>query len=112
MWIHKGNVQRLAINNNCVFKESLEMVISIEHNVAYVELWTKEHQSDIRQRPVADIFATIYFWKSGQNGLEKKVLQLENINGCVSIYGIHNQKHLNFLYFYSVGSQMMYNTRY
>ncbi|KAF7266599.1 hypothetical protein GWI33_020102 [Rhynchophorus ferrugineus] len=81
MWIHKGNVQRLAINNNCVFKESLEMVISIEHNVAYVELWTKEHQSDIREGPVADIFATIYFWKSGQNGLEKKVLQLENING-------------------------------
>lgn len=81
MWIHKGNVQRLAMNNNCIFKESLEMVVSTETNIAYIELWIKEHQSDIREGPVADVFATVYFWKKGQNSLDKKVLQLENING-------------------------------
>lgn len=81
MWIHKGTIQRMAMNNKCIFKESLEMVVSSESNVAYIELWTKEHQSDKREGPVADVFATVYFWKKGQNGLDKKVLQLENING-------------------------------
>ncbi|XP_066247006.1 uncharacterized protein [Euwallacea similis] len=81
MWINKGSIPRLSMTNNCVFKESLEMVVSTEAIVAYIELWTKEHQSDIREGPVADIFAIVYYWKKGHNGLDKKVLQLENING-------------------------------
>ncbi|XP_060522562.1 uncharacterized protein LOC132699717 [Cylas formicarius] len=81
MWIPKGTVPRLLMGNKCTFKESMEMVISTETNVAYLELWMKEHASDVRQRPVADVFAIVYFWKNRQNGLEKKALQLENING-------------------------------
>lgn len=60
------------------------MVISTETNFAYLELWTKEHQSEIREGPVADIFAVVYFWTKGRNCLDKKVLQLENIKGLVS----------------------------
>lgn len=82
MFISKGSVQRLSMNNNCVFKEALEMVVSTDTNIAYIELWTKEHQSDIREGPVADIFAIVYFWRKGFNG-DKKVLQLENIKGYV-----------------------------
>ncbi|KAJ8923359.1 hypothetical protein NQ315_001917 [Exocentrus adspersus] len=81
MWIPRGQTQRLVLNGKCVQKESMEMVISMETQVAYVELWTKEHKSDIREGPVADVFATVYFWKQRQNGLDKKVLQLENIKG-------------------------------
>ncbi|XP_066140354.1 uncharacterized protein [Euwallacea fornicatus] len=81
MWINKGSIPRLSMTTNCVFKESLEMVVSTEAIVAYIELWTKEHQSDIREGPVADIFAIVYYWKKGHNGLDKKVLQLANING-------------------------------
>ncbi|KAJ8963881.1 hypothetical protein NQ314_005317 [Rhamnusium bicolor] len=81
MWIPRGQTQRLVLNSKCIQKESMEMVIAMETHVAYIELWTKEHKSDIREGPVADVFATVYFWKQRQNGLEKKVLQLENING-------------------------------
>nr|CAI5868459.1 unnamed protein product [Callosobruchus analis] len=82
MWIPRGRSQRITLNQHkCIQKESMEMVVSTETTVAYVELWTKEHQSEIRQGPVADVFATVYFWKQRQKGVEKKVLQLENING-------------------------------
>ncbi|KAJ8951585.1 hypothetical protein NQ318_020462 [Aromia moschata] len=81
MWIPRGETQRLVLNSKCVQKESMEMVIAMDTHVAYIELWTKEHKSDIREGPVADVFATVYFWKQRQNGLERKVLQLENING-------------------------------
>lgn len=81
MWIPRGHTQRLVLNNKCIQKDSKEMVFCSEANVAYMELWTKEHKSDIREGPVADIFITIYFWRQRQNGIEKKVLQLENING-------------------------------
>nr|CAH7752693.1 unnamed protein product [Callosobruchus chinensis] len=87
MWIPRGRAQRITLNQHmCIQKESMEMVVSTETTVAYVELWTKEHQSEIRQGPVADVFATVYFWKQRQKGVEKKVLQLENINGwhCAS----------------------------
>ncbi|XP_050298677.1 uncharacterized protein LOC126737715 [Anthonomus grandis grandis] len=80
MWISKGSIQR-SVNNNCTIKESLEMVVTSENCIAYVELWTKEHLSAIREGPVADIFAIVYFWRKGGSALEKKVLQLENING-------------------------------
>ncbi|XP_018569089.1 uncharacterized protein LOC108909276 [Anoplophora glabripennis] len=81
MWIPRGQTQRLYLNGKCLQKESMEMIIAMETHVAYVELWTKEHKSDIREGPVADVFATVYFWKQRQSGLSKKVLQLENING-------------------------------
>lgn len=81
MWIPKGQINRLVLDNGCVHKSSSEMVLSSENSVAYVELWTKEHKSDKRERPVADVFATVYFCKQRQNGVFKKVLQLENING-------------------------------
>lgn len=57
------------------------MTVSTDNCVAYVELWTKEHKSDIRQGPVADIFAIVYFWSQKLNKIDKKVHQLENING-------------------------------
>ncbi|CAH1964907.1 unnamed protein product [Acanthoscelides obtectus] len=82
MWIPRGAAQRITLKQHqCIEKESMEMVLSTEATVAYIELWTKEHQSEMRQRPVADVFATVYFWKQRQKGIEKKVLQLENING-------------------------------
>lgn len=86
MWIPRGNTQRLMLNNKCIQKESKEMLFCSDTNVAYVELWTKEHKSDIREGPVADIFITIYFWKQRQTGIDKKVLQLENITGYVYTY--------------------------
>ncbi|XP_044253794.1 uncharacterized protein LOC123004524 [Tribolium madens] len=82
MWIPKGQIQRIPLNSTYVQKNANEMVISTETSVAYVELWTKEHKSDVREVPVADVFATVYFWRLRQNGLEKKALQLENIKGC------------------------------
>ncbi|RZC34992.1 uncharacterized protein BDFB_004301 [Asbolus verrucosus] len=81
MWIPKGQAQRIPLNSTYVQKEAMEMVISTETSVAYVELWTKEHKSDVREVPVADVFATVYFWRLRQNGLDKKALQLENIKG-------------------------------
>ncbi|CAH0563592.1 unnamed protein product [Brassicogethes aeneus] len=81
MWIPKGSAPRMVLNNRSTLKDSSEMVFCREATVAYVELWIKEHKSEIRQGPVADVFATVYFWKKRQNGLEKKVLQIENING-------------------------------
>lgn len=79
MWLQKGQVSRILLDNGCLQKESREMVISLENSVAYVELWTKEHKSDKREIPVADVFAAIYFCRNRQNGVFKKVLQLENI---------------------------------
>lgn len=79
MWLPKGQVSRLVLDNGCVQKESREMVISLENSVAYVELWTKEHKSEKREIPVADVFAAVYFCRNRQNGVFKKVLQLENI---------------------------------
>lgn len=79
MWLQKGQVSRLVLDSGCVQKDSNEMVISLENSVAYVELWTKEHKSDKREIPVADVFAALYFCKLRQNGVCKKVLQLENI---------------------------------
>lgn len=79
MWLQKGQVSRLVLDNGCMQKDSNEMVISLENSIAYVELWTKEHKSDKREIPVADVFAAIYFCKPRQNGVFKKVLQLENI---------------------------------
>ncbi|KAK9888235.1 hypothetical protein WA026_000502 [Henosepilachna vigintioctopunctata] len=81
LWIFNGCVKKLILNKECIRKKSLEMVISTDACVAYVELWTKEHKSDIRQGPVADIFATVYFWTQKSNKMDRKVLQLENING-------------------------------
>ncbi|GJQ80905.1 hypothetical protein Trydic_g4722 [Trypoxylus dichotomus] len=81
LWISKGSLQRLVLDNTCVFKESPDMVISLENSFAYVELWTKEHKSDKRERPLADVFATVYFWRHRQNVPNRKFLQLENING-------------------------------
>lgn len=81
LWISKGSLQRLVLDNTCVFKRSSEMVISLDNSFAYVELWTKEHKSDKRERPLADVFATIYFWRQRQAVLNRKFLQLENING-------------------------------
>ncbi|KAL3274205.1 hypothetical protein HHI36_015619 [Cryptolaemus montrouzieri] len=81
LWIFNGCTKKLILNKECVRKKSLEMVISTDTCVAYVELWTKEHKSDIRQGPVADVFATVYFWIRKLNKMDRKVLQLENING-------------------------------
>lgn len=83
MWLPKGHIQRLVFNNKYVQKKSKEMIISMETSIALVELWTKEHKSELRERPVADVFATVYFWKHRQTGLDKKVIQLENIKGFV-----------------------------
>lgn len=79
MWLPKGQINRLVLDNGCMQKDSNEMVISLESSIAYVELWTKEHKSDKREIPVADVFAALYFCKLRQNGVFKKVLQLENI---------------------------------
>lgn len=79
MWVPKGKATRLVLDNGCVQKESREMVTSVENSIAYIELWTKEHKSDKREIPVADVFAAIYFCRQRQNGVFKKVLQLENI---------------------------------
>lgn len=80
MWLPKGQVQRLLLGNNgCVQKETSSNVINLESAVAYVELWTKEHKSDKRERPVCDVFVAIYFSKSKQPKPDKKVVQLENI---------------------------------
>ncbi|KAL1494476.1 hypothetical protein ABEB36_010072 [Hypothenemus hampei] len=82
MWISRGTVNRMLMpSKNCTFKESIDTVTASEVGVSYVELWIKEHESDIREAPVADVFAVVYFWRKGQNGLDKKVLQLENIKG-------------------------------
>lgn len=81
MWIPRGQVDRLVLDNGCVQKSSEEMVIGLEDSAAYVELWMKEHKSDKRERPVADVFATVYFCRQRKNGVLKKVLQLENIHG-------------------------------
>ncbi|KAF2901412.1 hypothetical protein ILUMI_04774 [Ignelater luminosus] len=83
MWISRGNTRRMVLGNGCVNKESPEMVISCNNSVAYIELWTKEHKSDKRERPVADVFVTIYM-RLNRNGPDKKVLQLENIKGYAS----------------------------
>lgn len=81
MWIPKGIVQRLLLSNNgCVQKETSLNVINADNSVSYVELWTKEHKSDKRERPVCDVFAAIYFMKTVNKKPDKKVLQLENIN--------------------------------
>ncbi|KAG5878226.1 hypothetical protein JTB14_020803 [Gonioctena quinquepunctata] len=79
--IGSGQTQRIVLNTKCIQKESMERVISTETSVVYIELWMKEHKSEMRQGPVADVFITLYFWKQRHNGLDKKVLQLENING-------------------------------
>lgn len=81
MWVPRGSVQRLLLGDGCTRKWSRETMVSLEHSAAYIELWTKEHKSFNRERPVADIFAVIYFWKQKCVGVEKKVLQLENIKG-------------------------------
>ncbi|KAJ3645587.1 hypothetical protein Zmor_023230 [Zophobas morio] len=81
MWIPKGEIQRITLNSTYTQKNAAEMVITTETSVAFVELWTKEHKSDVRQVPLADVFATVYFWRLRQTGLEKKALQLENIQG-------------------------------
>lgn len=81
LWISKGSLQRLVFDSTCVFKETSDMVMSLENSFAYIELWTKEHKSDKRERPLADVFATVYFWRHRQNGPSRKFLQLENING-------------------------------
>lgn len=81
MWIPRGQTKRMVLNNRCLQKDSIEKVICLETSVVYIELWMKEHKSEMRQGPVADVFVTVYFWKQRQNGLDKKVLQLENING-------------------------------
>lgn len=80
MWIPKGTAQRLVLGNGCTHKESTEVVISREDSVAYIELWTKEHKSDKRERPVADIFVAIYL-RLNRNKPVRKVIQLENIKG-------------------------------
>lgn len=80
MWLPHGNVQRISLERGCINKRSSEMILSSENSVAYVELWTKEHESKYRECPIADIFATIYFHR-GHGMPDKKVLQLENIKG-------------------------------
>ncbi|XP_028140443.2 uncharacterized protein LOC114334576 [Diabrotica virgifera virgifera] len=81
MWIPRGQTQRISLNNRCLQKDSMEKVICLDTSVVYIELWMKEHKSEVRQGPVADVFITLYYWKQRQNGLDKRVLQLENING-------------------------------
>ncbi|KAK9744710.1 hypothetical protein QE152_g7479 [Popillia japonica] len=81
LWICKGSLQRLVLDNTCVSKQSPDMIISLENSFAYVELWTKEHKSDKREQPLADVFATVYFWRHRQNVPNRKFLQLENIKG-------------------------------
>ncbi|CAG9865118.1 unnamed protein product [Phyllotreta striolata] len=81
MWIPRGQTQRITLNNRCLQKDSTEKVICLDNSIVYIELWMKEHKSEMRQGPVADVFVTLYYWQRRQNGLEKKVLQLENING-------------------------------
>lgn len=81
MWIPKGHVQRLLLDNNgCVQKETSLNIMNLDNSICYVELWTKEHKSDKRERPVCDVFAAIYFMKSKNHKPDKKLLQLENIN--------------------------------
>ncbi|KAK4873731.1 hypothetical protein RN001_013091 [Aquatica leii] len=80
MWMPKGDTKRIVLGNGCTHKESAESVTVLDNSIAYVELWTKEHKSDKRERPVADIFVTIYLRLNG-SGPDKKVLQLENIHG-------------------------------
>lgn len=80
MWLPHGNVQRISLERGCINKRSSEMILSSENSVAYIELWTKEHESKYRECPIADIFATIYFHR-GHGMPDKKVLQLENIKG-------------------------------
>ncbi|XP_072382846.1 uncharacterized protein [Diabrotica undecimpunctata] len=81
MWIPRGQTQRISLINRCLQKDSMEKVICLDTSVVYIELWMKEHKSEVRQGPVADVFITLYYWKQRQNGLDKRVLQLENING-------------------------------
>lgn len=79
MWLSKGCIQRLVLDHECSQKTSQEMMVSTDTCFAYIELWTKEHKSFNRERPVADVFAAVYYWKN--TGIDKKVLQLENIKG-------------------------------
>lgn len=79
MWVPKGSVQKLILDSECSQKSSNEVVYCSESSTAYIELWIKEHKSFNRERPVADVFAIVYFRKSSKP--EKKVLQLENIKG-------------------------------
>lgn len=81
LWVSYGSIRRMILNKECVRKNSLEMTISLNSSVVYVEIWTKEHKSEVREVPVADIFSTVYFWTPKANKIDKKVLQLENING-------------------------------
>ncbi|XP_017775058.1 PREDICTED: uncharacterized protein LOC108561574 [Nicrophorus vespilloides] len=81
MWIPKGNICRLPLDNVCHLVESADSVFYAEGNnsYAYVELYTKEHKSEKRERPVTDVFVVVYFWRERQKEPEKKLLQLENI---------------------------------
>ncbi|XP_045476864.1 putative histone-lysine N-methyltransferase 1 [Harmonia axyridis] len=81
LWIFNGDTKKLILNKECIRKKSLEMTVSTDDCVAYFELWTKEHKSDFRQGPVADIFVIVYFWLQKSNKIDKKVHQLENIKG-------------------------------
>lgn len=82
MWMNWGKLQRLKLETGCLSVSSKRETCFFSDNVvAYVELWGKEHKSEKRERPIADIFATIYFHQMKGNILEKKVIQLENIIG-------------------------------
>uniref|UniRef100_A0A1Y1LNE0 Uncharacterized protein n=2 Tax=Photinus pyralis TaxID=7054 RepID=A0A1Y1LNE0_PHOPY len=80
MWMPKGDTKRLVLGNGCLRQDSSDTVTVMDTSIAYFELWTKEHVSDRRERPVADIFVTIYLKLMG-GAPDKKVLQLENIHG-------------------------------
>ncbi|CAH1183500.1 unnamed protein product [Ceutorhynchus assimilis] len=81
MWTSKGSIQRQPMPNNCTLKESLEMVACSYFSLAYIELWTKEHENYQQEVPVTNVYAVVYFWMKQYNGSVKKVLQLGNING-------------------------------
>ncbi|KAK5641495.1 hypothetical protein RI129_010042 [Pyrocoelia pectoralis] len=80
MWLPKGETKRLVLGNGCTRQDSSDTIMVLDTSIAYFELWTKEHISDRRERPVADIFVTIYLKLTG-SAPDKKVLQLENIHG-------------------------------
>lgn len=80
MWLPNGSLQRIILERGCINRRSSEMVLSCDSSVAYIELWTKQHESKFRECPIADVFATIYFHR-GHGIPDKKVLQLENIKG-------------------------------
>ncbi|XP_022900360.2 GRIP and coiled-coil domain-containing protein-like [Onthophagus taurus] len=85
LWVSKGSVQRLPLDNNYTkCKESRQVVVNFDNkSCAYIELWTKEHKSEKRELPLADVFATVYFWTNSQQELNKKLLQLANIKGNI-----------------------------